>query len=78
VRTLTQKAGQQVAAFVGPPVSGVMAAAGGLMGAALINAMAYTLVIVTLPAVRSVFTPPVGFINPVSAYELGRCHFGGP
>jgi MFS family permease len=54
----TQKAGQQVAAFVGAPLGGIMAAAGGLMGAALINAMAYTVVIVTLLAVRPVFTPP--------------------
>ena len=53
-----QKAGQQVAAFAGAPLGGVIAAAGGLTGAALINAAAYSTVVVTLLAVRPVFTPP--------------------
>ncbi|MDN3358493.1 MFS transporter [Actinomadura sp. DC4] len=54
----TQKAGQQMAAFAGAPLGGLMATAGGLVGAALINAMACVLVIVTLLGVRPALTPP--------------------
>ncbi|MCP2353553.1 putative MFS family arabinose efflux permease [Nonomuraea thailandensis] len=54
----TQKAGQQMAAFAGAPLGGVIAGVSGLTGAALINAVAYTVVIVTLLAVRPGVTPP--------------------
>ncbi|QXJ22453.1 MFS transporter [Actinomadura graeca] len=53
----TQKAGQQIAAFVGAPLGGTVAAAGGLSSAALINALAFTVVTVALLAVRPDFTP---------------------
>ncbi|WP_169806941.1 MFS transporter [Actinomadura macra] len=53
----TQKAGQQIAAFAGAPLGGVLAAAGGLASAALIDAAAFAVVVIALLSVRPDFTP---------------------
>jgi MFS family permease len=62
----TQQAGQQMAAFIGAPLGGMLAS-GGLAVAAIVNAVALMVVMATLLAIRPAFIPP----SPVDRATVG-------